>query len=191
MTSWLFSPPRKPAVVVAVVPTLSKVAQKNVRDYADVLYVATASGLSHMNPKYPMSSNKRILTEMVVYALLRDGDSELDRSWMTATLRGYWCALPFDVPNVSKRVAMSRVRRGVYRFTKEYGVCVKYGEGPRRREVVIVRYAPGGLPDGECVYHGTPYHRDTTPISKYLTGCEEGHFRCKDAAVLEVLEYIA
>ena len=85
-------PPRN----LAVVQMISRVAQQNVRDYVDILYAA-ASGMDLMSPKYPTVSNKRILIEIVMYTLLRDRVSELDRSCMMATLRGLWCALVFGV----------------------------------------------------------------------------------------------
>lgn len=167
---------------------LSETAKTNVRDYSDTL-LKSSRGMRPMNPAYPLWSNRRILTEMLLAVLLRGGDASLDVSHMEAILRGYWCSITIDVPGVPEKLFKFRTSRGEYRFSKEYGARVFYGRGPRRREVVVHRYEENSKTPIN-MYGGSPYHEWDTPIAKYLNG-DEGYFCCKGTAVTEVLDYIS
>ena len=168
---------------------LSEAAKTNVRDYTKVL-LRSVSGLKHTHARYPLWSNRRILTEMLLSALRLGGDASFDAPQMLAVLRGYWACVVFDVPGAAERFAAYRVGRGEYRITREMGLRVFYGRGPRRREVVVMIYDEDDKLEPKRTYYESPILEPALPIGRHLDAAG-GYFCGNDAAVMEILAYAA
>ena len=167
---------------------LSEAAKANVRDYTKVLR-RSVSGLKHTHPRYPLWSNRRILTEMLLTVLRLGGDASFNAPQMLAVLRGYWGCVVFDVPGVAERFAAYRIGRGEYRFNREMGLRIFYGRGPRRREVVVMMYDEEDKREPARMYYRSPVLEQDSPIGQYLEA-GGGYFCCNDAAVREIMDYV-